>query len=294
MHGAGYEYLGRDAERDEVVMGSRPVEELLFDPPTSLKRRSPALVNAGQHITIIGPTFNDLLPVRLVRQGDITLINITAQTTTRGGVWKRFVSFAKIAANRTIEYWSPENAVAEARDEVTVARMAIRDRGSRRIGEFIEDVSNRYVLVLGDYSTEGRQRLALIREAVEVRGYKTMLVDEVPEMPQYDLRHKVNMLAGICRFVVVDDSSKAGHIAELQMIDSDRVIAGILRLEGSDTSYMNRGLSATSRVITEVTYTPASLDDAVAHLTTWAEETRTALEAFFTQAYPWRGSRSEP
>ena len=112
------------------------------------------------------------------------------------------------------------------------------------------------------------------------------------ELPEYDLRQKLSAVAPVCRFVVVDDSSRAGHAAEIPIIEFLRVVTIVLRLRGSDSTFVNRPLDATSRVIQEVEYDENDLEQILGGSITWAERQIAALGQQYERAYPWRSTNT--
>lgn len=96
-------------------------------------------------------------------------------------------------------------------------------------------------------------------------------------------------MAHASRFVVIDDSSYAGHLAEVPVVLTARSPAIVLRLEGRSSSFVSKGIAAgTGGRVQELTYTFNSLqdvlDDAVQITEKWIGETAAELE----EVYPWR------
>ncbi len=144
------------------------------------------------------------------------------------------------------------------------------------------------MLILGDYSGDGLERLARIRATLANLGYFGFTLQDVAEAAAYDLRQKLTAVAPVCRFVVIDDSSRGGQAAELPIIEMLRVTPIVLRLRGAESTFVTRALDATSRVIRECEYDTTDLEEVLFDAVRWAESTIGDLERRFTRAYPWR------
>jgi hypothetical protein len=130
--------------------------------------------------------------------------------------------------------------------------------------------------------------LEAIKTSLQGLGYNPLFVRDVPDHPSQDLSQKVTMLGALARFVVIDDSSKSGHLVEINICRTNDWVTAVLRKEGAGSSYMTAGLSLHSQVILEQPYSPDSLDEAVAASVEWAERALLRLEANFNRTYPWR------
>ena len=107
-------------------------------------------------------------------------------------------------------------------------------------------------------------------------------------MPEYDLRQKLTAVAPVCRFVIVDDSSRAGHAVELPIIEMLRATTIVMRLRGSQTTYVTRGLSATSKAILEIEYDHTDIERVLIEAVQWAESTIGELREDHSKTFPWR------
>jgi hypothetical protein len=175
-------------------------------------------------------------------------------------------------------------------DEVLRAAIDVMAMRQHRmsLGDYLQRFKKGHVLLLGDFSDEGRRRLLDIKDVLGRLGYFALTLDEVQEPSSYDLRNKLTAVASVCRFVIVDDSSKSGQAAEIPIVESIRATAVVLRRVGSDTTFVTRGLGATSKVIREYDYDSASLDEVLIKAVAWAENTIADLEYEYSKTYPWR------
>lgn len=228
-------------------------------------------------------------PFRLTRErASVRFQNVRFSVRQLG--WQRDVVLANIYGDRSAQRWSIANAIQQANDELLLAILDVQGSNSQSVPlpQYLSEFKKKHVLVLGDYSDEGEARLQAIAAALRELGYVPVLVKDIPEEPHYDLQQKVVTVGSTMRFVVVDDSSKSGHILEIGRIQDNRWIAIILRLADSHGTFMTRGLSETSRGIVEESYTPDTLKEVLQRSTEWAEGRIAELKQGYENIYPWR------
>jgi hypothetical protein len=201
------------------------------------------------------------------------------------------IGFAEVFAERSADFWSKEKAVERAMDEVLQAAVYVSgaERFKTSIDDFLERFKKGHVLLLGDFSA---RRIEAIKQVVERKGYYAFTLQDVKELSEYDLRQKLTAIASVCRFVVVDDSSRAGQAAEIPIIDFLRVVTIVLRLRGSDSTFVNRPLEATSKVIKEAEYDDNDLEQILDESIRWAESQIGDLSQQYARAYPWRSTNT--
>ena len=102
------------------------------------------------------------------------------------------------------------------------------------------------------------------------------------------MSQKVVAIGAIARFVVVDDSSQSGHLAEIPLCKQNNWITIIMRLNGVGGSWMTPGASAFSSVILELPYPETGVRDALLEGTNWAEKKLESLKQNLSSIYPWR------
>ena len=95
-------------------------------------------------------------------------------------------------------------------------------------------------------------------------------------------------VGAVSRFIVVDDSSKSGHLLEIQLCDQNRWVTVLLHADGLSGSWMTAGLSHTSGVILEQAYSPTDLEATLIDASSWAEKKLQELQVKFENTYPWR------
>ena len=289
MHGAGYEYADHPAGAIRIHKSSRRIEDLFWRPPPRYRiGKGPLAVGAGPgHWLFQNVEFKDIVPFEIRGRCHVILIDSVAHS----GTWTRPAIYAELDLDRSEEYWSETNATIRAKDELLLALSDIREaeRRSVPLSRFLTTLKQRYVLLLGDFSADGRVRLDAIGSRLLASGYVPVMLDELPELPEYDLLQKANAMASVCRLVVVDDSSYAGHLAEIPIALATRGPLIVARIEGGLSSFVGKGISAgTGGRVQEISYRSDTLDTvisaAVENAERWISETGKELNS----AYPWR------
>jgi hypothetical protein len=285
--GAGFEYLGRGSSCITTRRSSRPIEDLFTGAPARIRKLQPLIKIEGNNVILAKVTTKVRFPFRLASdEASVRFIN--ARFTAQG--WRRDVVYAELYGNRTAEFWSEVNAVRRAKDEILLAILDVKEAEKRSltITEYLQNLKEKTVLVLGDFNAEGRTRLKAIRKVLAGLSYSPILLDQIPDDFRYDLQQKAIAIGSLARFVVIDDSSKSGHLVEFVHAQTNRWVTIVLRLEGSKGSFMTHGLSSYSKVMRECTYSFANLPAVLSEAVQWAEETIIELKLAGMHIYPWR------
>ncbi len=285
--GAGYEYVDADEQNIEVRVSSAQIEDFFTGAPNRVRKLKPAFLIGGKNTTIGMLTLAGAFPFRLASiNASIRLIDIQFKALD----WTRIVKFAELYGNRTVDFWSENNAISRAKDEILVALVDLNEAAKRSISlvEYLSRFKQKHVLILGDFSATGRQRLHSIKQILVDLGYVPILLDEVPDDLNYNLPQKATAVGSVARFIVIDDSSKAGHLVEFPHVQSNNWTTIVLRLDGSESTFMTKGASSYSKVILEKTYTLSSLDQILRESVEWAEQTIKELKRESQDIYPWR------
>lgn len=290
-YGVGYEYQPGVAGNFEVSFGSRRVDEFFFRHPRGLieNDRNICIRLTGRDFRMISCTVEGRIPVRLDGlEASATLENL--EWTFRGKA--RRIAYAELFANRASDNWLVEKAVERAMDEVLQANVYASgmERFRMSVSDYLERFKKGHVLILGDFSERGTERIDRIKELLGIHGYYGFTLQDVREVPEFDLRQKLTAVAPVCRFVIVDDSSRAGQAAELPIIEMLRVATIVLRLRGSQSTFVTHGLSATSNVILEVDYDLTDIKQVLNAAVQWVESRIGELQDRFSKTYPWRST----
>jgi hypothetical protein len=288
--GVAFEYHSSEATKFTSVRGSKRIEYVFTGAPNNIGRM-PVHLSVGRENLVGFLTLQGGFPF-LLRDVDssLTLIDVAFQV----GDWRREVDYAEVYGERRALAWSEAMAVARAKNLVLAALVELNRARSRQlsIDEYIQTHKARTVLVLGSYDAEGRERIRSITKVLTAEGYEPLTVDEVPDNPQQSLSQKVVALGSISRFVVVEDTTASGHIAELEICKLNQWTTFVLRQAGTGSSFMTAGSSLFSRVISEFEYNPPPIAEIVKQGSKWAEETIAGLETKLTETYPWRSDRN--
>jgi len=287
--GVAIEYQPAEATVIDVRRGSARVEDLVAQAPTALRDIGPAYRTGGRRSRISDATLLDAFPFRLTRrEADLTI----ADVTFRAGEWTREIHYAEVFGDRSRDRWTKDKAVGSAKDEVLAALVEARRAEERQVSlsEYIARFKAKTVLVLGSYDADGIARLRAIAEALTRLGYDPLMIKDVPDVLHQALFQRVVAVGAVSRFIVIDDSSKSGHLLEVQQCMANFWVTVLLRAGGRGSSFMTAGLSNLSSVILEQPYDPASPEPALAEAAQWAEGKLTELQrAFDKKTYPWRG-----
>jgi hypothetical protein len=285
--GIGFEYINNKFSTLEIIRSSSRIEDLFLNTSSNIKKLQVGIKIAANNVTISGITFSGVYPFQLtVDHASLRLMN--TKFTVNG--WSRTILYAELYANRNRNYWTEIQAASRAKDEVflTLVDLNKSEQHSISINKYLNEFKEKFVLVLGDYSPEGKIRLKKIKDLLAPLGYMPILVDEIPDNLNYDLQQKVVAIGSVARFIVVDDSSKSGHLVEYKLVESNRWITIILRSIGSDNSFMTKGASNYSKVILEKEYTIDNISNIIKEASSWAENKFEELRINGIKSYPWR------
>ena len=290
--GTAIEYIPSALTSVEIVRGSQRAEDLLFRAPKKIRDSGPMFRVGGSMCSMTNLSLDGAFPLRLSRESaSISLFDMSF----KAGAWKRTIHYAQLFGTRKAEEWSIAQAVARAKDEVLAALVEIQraENGGITLTQYIASHKKKTVLVLGDYSPEGLTRLSAISAELDSLGYKPILIKDVPDNLYQDMSQKVVAIGAIARFVVVDDSSPSGHLAEIPLCKQNNWITIIMRLDGIGGSWMSAGASAFSNVILELPYSEAAVRDTLVQGTKWAEEKLESLKQNLSSIYPWRQAEKD-
>ncbi|MGH7572308.1 MAG: hypothetical protein ACREMK_10735 [Gemmatimonadota bacterium] len=294
-HGSGYEYVsGESHSITDLVISHFRIEDLLLGHPRDVRRwgaRGYGAITPGANWHIENIHFEDSYPFRLeLRRSSIRIVNCHFEAL---GWWHRDIDYAEMNGDNRGSVWTTNKAMEKGRTEAhkDVAQLLTSIRRAEKLdvslSTYWERFNKKVVLVLGDYGTRGRKRLKLITTSLTELGYDPLLLEDCPDIGHhFTLERKLLSIAPIVRFIVVDDSSKAGHNFEMPIVRNMQRPFAVLRLEGSKGSYMTHGMGELSRVIREWVYTKDGIRDTIKEAVEWAEGLIDGLQSI-SQSYPW-------
>jgi len=305
--GAGYEWRLGDGDW-EVRRGSEPVNRLFapFHNGTPSKKYGINIeaggvlihhghIGEGASLTVGDKGAAFVWRSRLEGNSVVHLLGegadlVISESDIGSGFGRRFVNLVHLQGSNSAERWGAAAGAAAAQNALLRSQVEILlDRAAHQP---FQHLAKNSVLLLGDFSAEGRERLSLIEREVARLGWTPVYADQFDDIPSQDYRSKVLTLASICRFVVVDDSSRAGQLTEVPLVELARTPAAILRLEGSQSSVMTRGIGLPFGVIRAYEYSTTTLADVVETATREAEKQVQFIEQQLEQEF--RAWRQEP
>jgi hypothetical protein len=131
------------------------------------------------------------------------------------------------------------------------------------------------------------------RDYLIQRDYDATLIRDLPEVPEMSNMDKVRMWTSAARFCVMVDRTVSGHIAEYQMLLSQKTVLALLRPSERGSTWMIGDDPSVDvnyiRVLPFVTSLLEKLDDAIA----WAEELIRQRSGEYNKTYPWRTKDSD-
>lgn len=289
--GIAIEYNPANRSSIQIVRGSSRIEDLFLNTPNFLKKSKSTVLSIKGNVNMIGCSVSGMHPFRLYNEDSSVSFENAYFSANE---WEKKVHYAEVFGNRLRENWTPEKAIIRAKDEALAALVEIQkaERKKITIPEYVHTFKEKTVLVLGDYDIEGEKRLLKICNVLKEQGYEPILIKDVPDYPHEDIRQKVVAISAISRFIVIDDSSKSGHILEVQLCDQNKWVTILLRARGKGGSWMTAGYDIQSKVIKEVTYDPTNPKRPLIEATNWAEKKLKDLRKKFDNLYPWRGLKS--
>lgn len=287
QYGVAFEYVRAETTTIEIKRGSSRVEDLLLQAPKRFRNTGPTFSVSAANIRMFGLSLEGSFPFRLTNsEASLVLGNVQIKL----GDWERRIDYAEIFGNRFLDNWSIEKAVGRAKDEVLAALVELNRSRERKVSlsDYIARYKEKTVLVLGDFEPAGKVRLRAIAEALSSLGYEPLLLDEIPDNPYQDLSQKVTAIGTIARFIMIDDTSRSGHLAEVPICRSNYWVTILLRAREMGSSWTTAGLSSTSNVILEKSYDPTVPLPAITEAVTWAEEKLKEIRTELSRTYPWR------
>jgi hypothetical protein len=296
----------------DVKSGNARVEEISIQWPNQVERFGPVLdVDGGRQdviydhcdfegrITVteaVGVDFSHCSLTGPFYMRGLSTISTLYQSVFKHSAWRRAFYYAEFFGNNRADFWTL--AKAESRAKTTILSALAFAQAAKRENVTIQKAlslwKDKNVLLLGDFGVEGRQRLTGIAAELRKFGYEPVTLDDVPDHVLINLRQKVTAVGSLARYVIIDDSSKSGHLLETGHVLANDFVTVVLRLEGSEGTMMTRGLEATSKVIRELEYTTASLRTVIGEAVDWAESTLDRVATVNARTWPFYPSLPVP
>jgi putative methionine-R-sulfoxide reductase with GAF domain len=157
----------------------------------------------------------------------------------------------------------------------------------------VESRQNR-ILILGKDNGKELTRLLKIKNIINSMGYEGVLVKEYADIPEISNEDKVRTFAGLCRFVILENSFPGGQIVEAKICSTNRIVTAFIREEGIGSSFMVTDYSIDFNFMHEFTFVNKNegLDISIREAINWAEKKCIERKNEFNKLYPWRSKPS--
>ncbi|MDD4580727.1 MAG: hypothetical protein PHF80_08625 [Methanothrix sp.] len=175
---------------------------------------------------------------------------------------------------------------------------SLTDIHNSEIGSFYEALSGRVhsfdlnkksgVIVLGKDSGSDLQELLQVRDYLRGKGYNAELIKELPEIPMMSNEEKVRLWTLSSRFCVMVDRIPAGHLAEYQILKSQRSILALLRPVGVGSTYMIGDDELIDLNFIKTFNFEQTPLDMLEDVIDWAEKFVSDRTRSYENTYPWR------
>jgi hypothetical protein len=149
----------------------------------------------------------------------------------------------------------------------------------------------RNVVILGKDTGDEYLLLKRAQAEVERAGYSAAIVKDQEELPELSNEDKVRLLCDLSRFVVCENSYASGHLTELKMCSTNRIVTVVLRETGKGGSFMVADYPFDFSFMREFEYGGSgstTLEVATRNGISWAEERIEEKRRYLTRLYPWR------
>jgi hypothetical protein len=156
--------------------------------------------------------------------------------------------------------------------------------------EIIQKNRHEMILVLGQDTGEGLERLKTIAGFVRNAGYYPVLLKDVPEreFSTASIVEKLTTISSLCEFVILEDSVASGHLLELSLLARNRRLGAILRVKGQGSTWMTSDYEMDFPHLKGFAYDLDRLEHAVVAAIDWAEERIKKRALQMRSTYPWR------
>jgi len=138
--------------------------------------------------------------------------------------------------------------------------------------EHISVFKEKFVLVLGQDTSEVG-RLRDIQSALTRHEYTGIIMKDIADSEAQCLEEKVNMIGSLSRFVICENSTPSGHIAELQICTRNRFVTAILQEKGRVATWMQADYGLDFAFVRTLEYASlADLNHCVDQAVGWANK----------------------
>ena len=112
---------------------------------------------------------------------------------------------------------TPEGEATLTVDDIEVAQFVYLLSNNQKIRNVIDTITSKAVLILGRFTSERKQLLDALKDALRGRGFIPMLFDFQPSARR-DLTETIQLLANMAKFVIADVTEAKSIPQELSHI----------------------------------------------------------------------------
>lgn len=149
------------------------------------------------------------------------------------------------------------------------------------------------VLLIGSYQREDRKLLSKIAGLLFDRGYRSLILDEFPDVSDHSLEQKLLFLSSISKFVLCMDPSAAGHYVELLICARFGLITAVLTNGGKASTAMLYDLKVRNQFAEFFAVHNDDIDGTIDRVLAWTAQASAEKQTLYNDLYPWR-LRSDP
>ena len=150
-----------------------------------------------------------------------------------------------------------------------------------------------WVLLLGKDTGPELAQLRLIQHLLRKRGCPSILVKDLPNVPTESLEQKVIRVASQASYTILESSTPAGQIAELQALAGVRTPVAVIRQRGRGATWMQADYHRDFAFIQNFEYD--ELDDRLlSEIDDWMNGYLRERAAYFDRLFPWRRGSTIP
>lgn len=146
------------------------------------------------------------------------------------------------------------------------------------------------VLLIGSYQGKNRELLSKIAEILFNKGYRGLILDEFPDIPDNSLEQKLLFLCAISKFVLCIDTSPAGHYVELSICARFGIITALLTNsdDGKESTAMLYDLKVRNRFAEVFIFDQDDIKETIDKVLSWASGACAEKRTFYDSIYNWR------
>lgn len=172
-------------------------------------------------------------------------------------------------------------------DEVVFAPLSFLLEQGHRFIELIHSIRLKSVLVLGQDTGPGWDVLKHIQKTLRQHGLIGIIAKEQANIVSDTTLRKINTLAALSQFVIVDNTRPSGHLYEFFSVKNLDCPIAVLQEQGKGATRMFDDLYDKTQFINKFTYEAGQAQYAVDEAISWAQDLKRRFAQQNTQANKW-------